>query len=131
MFVSPLSATVQLTPVFTFIQRLEIALAIRFSPYLWAHDIDDHKVRAKKSVGDSTGWGFMPFLRVRYLFANRIFLAAQLDYLILNTKGHQTQSFYLPVAEANGIPGWAGRTNNKLKSEQLSIGLGAGYSFEL
>ena len=123
--------TVQLTPVFTFIQQIEIALAIRFSPYLRAHDIDDHKLRAKKSVGDSTGWGFMPSLRVRYMFANRIFLAAQLDYLLLNTQGHQTQSFYLPTAEASGIPGWAARTENRLKSEQLSVGLGAGYSFEM
>jgi outer membrane protease len=123
--------TIQITPVFTFVQRLEIALAIRFSPYLWARDIDDHILRAKKSEGKSTGMAFMPFLRIRYLFANRIFLAAQLDYLLLNTKGHQTQSYYLPVAEAGGIPGWSARTENKLKSEQLSIGLGAGYSFEL
>jgi outer membrane protease len=123
--------TIQITPVFTFMKRLEIALAIRFSPYLWARDIDDHIVRAKKSVGESTGTAFMPFLRVRYLFTNRIFLAAQLDYLLLNTKGHQTQSYYLPVSEAGGIPGWAARTENRLKSEQLSVGLGAGYSFEL
>jgi outer membrane protease len=122
--------TIQVTPVFT-VGGLEIALAIRFSPYLWARDTDDHILRAKRSVGESAGTAFMPFLRVRYMFANRIFLAAQLDYLLLNTKGHQTQSYYLPVAEAGGIPGWAARTENRLKSEQLSMGLGAGYSFEL
>jgi outer membrane protease len=122
--------TIQVTPVFT-VNGLEIALGIRFSPYLRAHDTDDHILRAKKSVGESTGTAFMPFLRMRYLFKNRIFLAAQMDYLYLNTKGHQTQSYYLPVAEAGGIPGWAARTENRLKSEQLSIGLGAGYSFEL
>ena len=124
-------ATVQITPVFTFMERLEIALAIRFSPYLRARDIDDHILRGKESKGDSTGTAFMPFLRIRYLFPSRVFLAAQLDYLILNTKGHQTQSYYLPVAEAGGIPGWYARTENRLKSEQLSVGLGAGYSFEL
>lgn len=123
-------ATIQVTPVFTFVNRLEIALAIRFSPYLRARDTDDHILRAKKSKGDSTGSAFMPFFRIRYLFPCGIFLAAQLDYLILNTKGHQTQSYYLPVSEVGGIPGWYARTENRLKSEQLSAGLGAGYSFE-
>lgn len=123
-------ATIQITPVFTFKERLEIALAIRFSPYLRARDIDDHILRGKKSEGDSTGAAFMPFLRIRYLFPGRIFLAAQLDYLMLNTKGTQTQSYYLPVPEADGIPGWYARTETRLKSEQLAVGLGAGYSFE-
>ena len=48
-------ATIQITPVFTFIERLEIALALRFSPYLRARDIDDHILRGKKSKGDSDG----------------------------------------------------------------------------
>ncbi|OHD63555.1 MAG: hypothetical protein A2176_07165 [Spirochaetes bacterium RBG_13_51_14] len=123
-------STLQITPVFTVLDRLEIMLAIRFSPYLKARDIDDHIIRAKKSTGDSAGTAFMPFLRLRYLFSNRIFITAKLEYLYLQTKGDQTQSYYLPVYEADYIPGWSARTKIKLKSEQLSVSLGAGYSFE-
>ena len=124
--------TMQITPVFTFMETARDTRWRSGSPPISGpatSTITFYGARSQK--GDSTGTAFMPFLRIRYLFANRIFLAAQLDYLILNTKGHQTQSYYLPVAEAGGIPGWYARTENRLKSEQLSVGLGAGYSFEL
>ncbi|TFH43638.1 MAG: omptin family outer membrane protease [Chrysiogenales bacterium] len=125
--------TLQITPTFTVrIGRgsLEITPAIRFSPYLRGRDIDDHLLRAKLSKGDSKGTAFMPSLKIRYIFSTRIYITASLNFLSINAKGKQNQSYYLPVAEANGIPGWSARIDHKLKSQQLSVGIGAGYSFE-
>lgn len=128
--------TMQITPVFTIPLGkgyLEIIPAIRFSPYLRAKDIDDHLLRGKVAKGDSKGTAFMPFLSIRYLFASRVFISAKLEYMYLVTKGKQTQSYYNPFIEpdiTNNIPGWSARIENKLKSEQLSVSLGAGYSFE-
>jgi hypothetical protein len=123
--------TIQVVPVFTILNRFEIILAIRFSPHLWARDIDDHLLRAKKSKGNSTGTAFLPGIRLRYLFATGIYITARLDCLFLDTKGKQTQSYYLPVQEANNIPGWSARLDTRLRSQQLSVSLGAGYSFDI
>jgi len=128
--------TMQIMPVFTIpIGRgyLQITPSIRFSPYLKARDIDDHILRGKIAKGDSKGTAFMPYLSIRYFFASRAFIAAKLEYLYLRAKGKQTQSYYNPFLEpqvTNNIPGWSARIENKLKSEQLVISLGAGYSFE-
>ena len=128
--------TMQITPVFTIPigkGHLQIIPSIRFSPYLKAKDIDDHILRGKIAKGDSKGTAFMPFLAIRYLFASRVFISAKLEYLYLVTKGIQTQSYYNPFIEpeiTNNIPGWSARVDNKLKSEQLAVSLGAGYSFE-
>ena len=122
--------TLQITPVFTILGRLEIMIAIRFSPYLKARDIDDHILRAKKSKSDAEGSAFMPFLKIRYLFDNRVFITTKLEYINLKTRGKQTQSYYLPVKEADYIPGWYARLDVRHKSEQVTVSLGAGYSFE-
>lgn len=131
--------TMQITPVFTVPIKsgtMEITAALQFSPYLKARDHDRHVLRGKESKGDTKGTAFMPFLRVRYLFSNRIFITARLDYLVLNTHGWQTQSYYNPLldpgSKINGVyvPGWSARIEHKLKSEQLSVSLGAGYSLE-
>lgn len=122
--------TLQMTPVFTLWGRLEIMISIRFSPYLKARDIDDHILRAKKSKSDAEGSAFMPFIRIRYLFDNRVFIATKLEYISLKTRGKQIQSYYLPVKEADYIPGWYARLDVRHKSEQVTVSLGAGYSFE-
>lgn len=127
--------TLQVTPVFMVPigkGTLEIIAAIRFSPYLKAKDIDDHILRGKISKNDSSGTALMPFLKLRYTFSSRIFMAAKLEYLYLTAKGEQNQYYYNPFfdSSANNIPGWSARIKCKLKSEQLSISLGAGYSFE-
>jgi hypothetical protein len=112
---------------------LQIIPTIRFSPYVRAKDIDDHILRGKIAKGDSKGMAFMPFLTIRYIFSTKIFITAKLEYMILNTKGKQTQSYYNPFLEpsvTNYIPGKSAQIDNKLKSEQLSVSLGAGYSFE-
>lgn len=105
--------TLQLTPVFTIPIKggsLEITTAIRFSPYLKAKDVDDHILRGKISIGNSHGTAFMPSLRFKYLFPNRVFITAKLDYLYLVTKGKQNQSYYNPFLDpystTNYIPGW-------------------------
>ncbi|MBN2158659.1 MAG: omptin family outer membrane protease [Spirochaetes bacterium] len=126
--------TMQITPVFRFPigkGNLEIAVAIRFSPYLKAKDVDDHVLRAKKSKGDTKGSAFMPFLRIQYKFSTGVFIAAKLEYLYLQTRGRQTQSYYLPnpIDKVN-IPGWYAELDTRLKSEQLSVSLGVGYSLE-
>jgi outer membrane protease len=128
--------TLQIIPVFT-IQTgsgtLDIATSLRFSPYLKARDTDDHIMRGKKSEGDSEGYALMPSLVVRYLFSNGIFITAAFDYLYLETQGTQVQSYYSPFLENPGsliVPGWSANIQNRLKSEQLSVSLGAGYSFE-
>jgi hypothetical protein len=123
-------STLQITPVFNIWGRLEIMLSFRFSPYLKARDIDDHILRAKKSKSDAGGSGFMPYLKIRYLFANRVFITTKLEYINIKTRGKQTQSYYLPVKEAGYIPGWYARLDVRHKSEQLNISIGAGYSFE-
>lgn len=126
--------TLQVTPVFTARfggGSLDITAAIRFSPYLRGFDVDDHILRAKRSKGDCRGTAFMPILKLRYLFSNRIFITATLDYLQISAKGKQNQSYYLPVSEANGIPGWSARVDQRQKSRQLTVGLGAGYSFPI
>ncbi len=129
--------TLQITPVFSIPIKggsLEITTAIRFSPYLKAKDVDDHILRGKLSEGDSHGTAFMPSLRLKYLFPSRIFITAKLDYLYLVTKGKQNQSYYNPFLDpystTNYIPGWFAQLENRLKSEQLTVSLGAGYSFE-
>ncbi len=122
--------TIRIIPVFTILGGFEIAVAIRFSPYLWAKDIDDHLLRAKRSTSATTGFALLPGIKMKYLFANRIFVSAALEYLYLETKGKQTQSYYLPVREANNIPGWSAKLDNRLRSEQVSVSLGAGYAFE-
>ncbi len=127
--------TMQITPVFKVpIGKgiLEIAAAMRFSPYLKAKDIDDHILRGKMSKSESSGYALMPFLKLTYMFASRIFITAKLDYLYLKTKGEQNQYYYAPLLEtgSGNIPGWSARLQCKLKSEQLSVSLGAGYSFE-
>lgn len=125
--------TLQVTPVFTARfggGSLDIMAAIRFSPYLRGFDDDDHILRAKRSKGECRGTAFMPLLKLRYLFSNRIFITATLDYIYLEAKGKQNQSYYLPVAEADGIPGWYARVDQRQKSRQLTVGLGAGYSFK-
>ncbi len=111
---------------------LEIAAAIRFSPYIKAKDIDDHLLRGKTSKGESTGTAFMPALRIYYIFNNRIFITAKLEYIYLTTKGEQNQSYYNPFLDSgtNNIPGWSATIQYKTKSEQISISLGAGYSFD-
>jgi hypothetical protein len=122
--------TLQMAAVFSFLGHLEIVLSIRFSPYLKAKDIDDHLLRAKKSKSDAEGSAFMPFIRIRYLFDSRVFIATKLEYINLKTRGKQTQSYYLPMREANYIPGWYARLDVRHKSEQVTVSLGAGYSFE-
>ncbi len=125
--------TLQVTPVFTARfggGSLDIAAAIRFSPYLKGFDDDNHILRAKRSKGECRGTAFMPLLKLRYLFSNRIFITATLDYIWISAKGTQNQSYYLPVPEAGGIPGWYARIDQKQKSQQLTVGLGAGYSFK-
>lgn len=127
--------TIQITPLVKIRLGggiLEIATVIRFSPYIKAKDIDDHILRGKTSKGESTGTAFMPALRIHYMFYNRIFLTAKLEYMYLSTKGEQKQNYYNPFLDpgANNLPGWSATIDYKVKSEQLSIGLGAGYSFE-
>jgi hypothetical protein len=127
--------TMQITPVFKIpigTGFLEIVTAIRFSPYLKAKDIDDHILRGKISKSESTGTAFMPFLKIIYTFYNRIFITAKFEYLYLTTEGKQQQYYYNPFLDSNSdkIPGWYASLQCKLKSEQISISLGAGYSFE-
>jgi outer membrane protease len=122
--------TLQTISVFRVFNGLEITLAMRFSPYLTARDIDDHILRSKKSRGASKGLAVLPGFRIRYSFPSRVFIAARLDYLYLNTKGKQKQTYYLPTEEANYLPGWSAEVDTKLQSQQLSVSLGAGYSFE-
>lgn len=129
--------TLQLAPVFTIPigkGKLEIITAIRFSPYINARDIDDHLIRGKLSKGNSAGAGVMPFLKIRYTFSTKIFITAKLDYLYLKTEGHQSQYYYFNPNSAqswDNIPGWNAKLQNRLISEQLSVSLGAGYSFEI
>ncbi len=122
--------TLSLLPVFNIMGAAEIIPGIRISPYLKARDIDDHKLRAKRSVGETVGWAIMPALSVRYLFSTRIFLTFRMEFLYLTAQGKQNQSYYLPVSEGNFIPGWSARLDTELESRQLSLSLGAGYSFE-
>jgi outer membrane protease len=122
--------TVQIIPVFTIMGRFDIMLVLRAAPYIKAKDKDDHLLRAKKSTSTTTGSAWLPGIKMRYLFSNSIFITANLDYLYLNTKGKQTQSYYLPTLEAGKIPGWSARLDTELQSQQFSVSLGAGYSFE-
>jgi hypothetical protein len=122
--------TIQIIPVFTIMGRFDIMLVLRAAPYIAAKDIDDHLLRGKKSASKTTGSALLPGIKMRYMFSNRIFITASLDYLYLNTKGRQSQSYYLPVQEANYITGWSANLDTKLQSQQLSVSLGAGYSFE-
>ncbi len=130
--------TLQLTPVFTIPigkGTLEIITAIRFSPYVIAKDIDDHILRGKISKNDTVGAAFMPVLRISYMFYNRIFITAKFDYLYLAAKGEQKQSYYNPFLDpytiTNYIPGWFATIDSRIKSEQVSVSIGAGYSFEI
>lgn len=127
--------TMQITPLVTVHiggGALEIAAAIRFSPYIKAKDIDDHILRGKTSKGESTGTAFMPTLRIYYIFNTRIFITSKLEYMYLTTKGEQNQYYYNPFLDfsTGNIPGWSATIEYKTKSEQLSVSLGAGYSFE-
>ncbi len=127
--------TLQVTPIFRIplgIGMLEIAAAIRFSPYLKARDIDDHILRGKISKNESSGAAFMPYLKMSFTFLNNIFITTKLEYLYLAAKGEQNQYYYNPFfdSSANNIPGWSAKIQCKLRSEQLAISLGAGYSFE-
>jgi len=127
--------TLQVAPIFRIplgIGILDITAAIRFSPYLKAKDIDDHILRGKISKSDCSGVAFMPFLKIKFTFLNNIFIATKMEYLYLTAKGEQNQYYYNPFLDfsANNIPGWSANIQSKLKSEQLSVSLGAGYSFD-
>lgn len=128
--------TMQIMPVFTIPLGkgfMQIIPSIRFSPYLRAKDIDDHILRGKMAKSDCKGSAFMPFLTIRYSFECRAFISARLEYLYITAKGKQNQSYYNPFLEpdiTDNIPGWSARIESKIKSEQLVISLGAGYSFE-
>lgn len=123
--------TLSLLPVFNILGVAEIVPGLRVSPYLKARDIDDHRLRAKRSVSETVGWALMPVLNVRYIFSTRIYLTFRLEYLYLTAEGKQNQSYYLPVAEGYYLPGWSARVESEMESRQLSISLGAGYSFEI
>ncbi len=100
--------------------RLGIEGSLAFSPYLIIQDEDNHILRDKVSEGELEGAAIMLSLEGRYNFSRHWFTKLELNYMILYAEGEQKQ--YIRSDHFATI-------DEEITSEQLTVLLGAGYSF--
>lgn len=77
-----------------FFDRVGLDLKVCFSPQVIATDQDDHLLRHKISEGKTTGFGWLAGLNTFFNTKNNWSCVLGLDYLYIETDGHQDQYWY-------------------------------------
>ncbi len=107
--------------------ELNINTKFSFSPYTLAFDEDNHILRDKKSIGESSGYSFLARVELSYYASLDFFVSLFISYQFTQTTGEEVQTRYKDNSE--GPAGEIARIENKLNSKQIVIGFNAGIEF--
>lgn len=99
--------------------RWDTEWSLAFSPLVTASDVDDHLLRSKRSVGTSSGTGWLASVTAGYRVNETTHVYGRLEWDTLATAGTQRQYIY----NADGSVIDLGTVDLSLKSEQLFAGL--------
>lgn len=94
---------------------VRVLLDLGYSPWAMAEDRDDHVLRSKLSEASATGNAFLSTLAAQWEIGNRSSIELRGEYLRIDTKGSQNQTFY----DGSGIS-FSG-INDRIESEQFSV----------
>ncbi|MEK6745224.1 MAG: omptin family outer membrane protease [Nitrospirota bacterium] len=89
-------------------------LDLGYSPWAAAKDRDDHVLRKKLSTAKTDGYAYLATITAQWDIEDNDFFLIRGQYLEINTKGTQTQTFYDGSGDV-----FAG-INDKITSKQLS-----------
>lgn len=97
-----------------------VAVDLTYSPWVTAHDVDDHLLRTKRSTGDSTGAAWTVGAHTVYTLLDDLDLTGYVNYSFIHTRGTQVQYYY---ADSDAPAGTTYVVDQALTSEQCAVGL--------
>lgn len=99
-------------------------LNVGYTPWAFANDRDDHILRYKLSKADTQGPAYVGSLHVSWNFLTHLFLTLAGEYMKIDTKGTQHQSFY-----AGPFVGTTFDVDDKITSQQWFFSAMVTYRF--